>query len=126
MEEWSWKNFTKKEMSCKCCCRHILDEDFMNKLQNLRYKFGKPMIITSGYRCSRHNDAVSSTGLTGVHTTGKAADIRIHGKDAYDLLGLSVYDFSGIGICQTGDRSKRFIHLDTLEDTRIRPTLWSS
>ena len=125
MEEWSWRNFTREEMSCKCCGRHILDEDFMNKLQSVRYAYGKPMIVTSGYRCSKHNNKVSQTGLTGVHTTGKAADIKCYGSDAHELLRIALgFGMRGIGVNQSGDHASRFLHFDTLMDESIRPTLW--
>jgi uncharacterized protein YcbK (DUF882 family) len=100
-----------------------MDPDFLYKLDNLRKDFGKPIIISSGYRCPHHNEAVSSTGLGGPHTTGKACDILVSGHDAYDLLKLVVnHGFKGIGINQKGP--SRFIHLDMI-DSDLRPWLWS-
>lgn len=101
---------------------------FLSYLDELRDRLGKPIIITSGYRSPAYNNKVSSTGFTGAHTTGKAADIAVDRQLAYRLLeiafGMGV--FSGIGIQQKG--SGRFIHLDCLteQDTIApRPTIWS-
>ena len=94
----------------------------MRRLDALRHSFGEPMIVTSGYRCPAHNDNVSTTGLDGPHTTGRAADIGISGAAALDLVLLS--NFGGLGINQKGPHEKRFIHLDDL-DGPTRPRIWS-
>lgn len=124
--KWIWLNFTEKEMSCHHCGKQDMDVVFMNKLQQLRQLYNKPLIISSAYRCPEYNKQVSSSGLTGPHTTGKAVDIIISGKAAYTLLNLIVeLGFTGIGFNQKGLVNKRFIHIDTIEDELIRPNLWS-
>ena len=126
MTDWRWQNFTKEELSCHHCGALIIVPAFMDRLQALRKDYGKPIKITSGYRCSAHNKAVSDTGLTGPHTTGRAVDIQISGRDAYDLLHLALlHGFKGIGISQKGDHGKRFLHLDDIPDTIKRPAIWS-
>ena len=115
--------FSINEFKCSHCGLVEMNTDFLYKLDNLRKDFGKPIIISSGYRCPQHNEAVSSTGLGGPHTTGKACDILVSGHDAYDLLKLVVnHGFKGIGINQKGP--SRFIHLDMI-DSNLRPWLWS-
>lgn len=122
MTEWHWPSFTQAEMSCKCCGANAMLPSFMEKLQQLRNDYGKAMPVASGYRCSKHNAAVSETGLTGPHTLGQAVDISIGHQDAYDLLHLALmHGFTGIGVQQKG--AQRFLHLDTLKDGR--PTVWS-
>lgn len=105
-----------------------MDAAFMALLQRLRDVYG-PISITSGYRCPAHNASVSSTGLTGPHTTGKAVDARVSGHNAHRLLKLALAaGFSGVGINQKGAHGSRFIHLDTLQDGEggaPRPTVWS-
>lgn len=126
MVEWRWPNFSKDELKCKCCGAHVIVEEFLDRLQKLRLDFGKPIKISSGYRCSKHNNEVSDTGLTGVHTTGRAVDIMIDRKNAYDLLHLALlYGFTGVGIKQHGPTETRFLHLDDCPDRMIRPTIWS-
>lgn len=47
-------------------------------LEPLRQHVGKPVIISSGYRCKALNKAVGGVA-TSQHLTGEAADIRING-----------------------------------------------
>jgi uncharacterized protein YcbK (DUF882 family) len=127
MESMSrWRYFAADEFACKHCGHNQIDADFVTRLDNLRHEYGKPMVISSGYRCPEHNAAVSSTGRDGPHVSGKAADIAVSGADARRLLGLAIaLGFSGIGVQQKG--SGRFLHLDDLDDSsnRPRPWLWS-
>ena len=46
-----------------------------NVLQPIRDKYGKPMVITSGYRCKALNKAVGGV-KTSQHVLGQAADIN--------------------------------------------------
>ena len=92
-----------------------MDRTFLSYLDALRHKCGFPLIVASGYRTPKYNDEVSSTGFTGPHTTGKAADIAVSRGNADKLLEM-VYDmgcFTGKGLNQKGEG--RFIHLDILE-----------
>lgn len=97
--------------------------EFMQRLYELREAYGKPMIITSGYRSPDYNKKVAETGSAGPHTTGRAADIAIRGTDAYMLLKLAMErGFTGIGVQQKGE--SRFMHLDDITSP-ARPNLWS-
>ena len=96
-------------------------------LQKLRDKLGKPMKLSSAYRCPEHNSKVSSTGKSGPHTTGMAIDIVCSGKDAWELLSFAMIRskvWKGIGVSQKGKHESRFIHLDTIEADN-RPWVWS-
>lgn len=120
------KHFTPLEFACKHCGDRGIDLAFVAKLDALRARLGFPMPVTSGYRCPIHNQAVSSTGPNGPHTTGQAADIGISGARARALVAAAIIDgFTGIGINQKG--AGRFIHLDTLAEPnhRPRPHIWS-
>ena len=118
----NWKHFSLDEFACKHCGENKIDHDFVSDLDALRAVYGRPIRISSGYRCPDHNEAVSSTGRGGPHTTGRAADILVNGQDAYDLLLLIAgMGFTGIGINQKGVWTSRFIHLDTLQ----RKAVWS-
>lgn len=114
--------FKESEFTCKCGCGQTkMDPLFIAKLNNLRHEYGKPMIVTSGYRCPNHPvEARKASAAPGMHTTGKAADIAVTGADAHRLLTLALEaGFRGIGVNQKG--SGRFIHLDD----RAQPTVWS-
>jgi len=121
------KHFRITEFECRCGCGRVeMNLMFLNALDQLREKYGKPLVVTSGYRCPSYNSKVSSTGPTGPHTTGKAADLRVDRGDAYRLLKLALdAGFTGIGVQQKG--GGRFIHLDLLNDApgQPRPTVWS-
>lgn len=106
--------FSDKELACKCCGVNGIKEEFLEFLTRVRKKFG-PMVVTSGYRCPKHNSKVSSTGKDGPHTTGMAADIYVRGARANTLLKIAYEEgVKGVGVNQKGN--SRFIHLDLLED----------
>lgn len=46
-----------------------------NVLDPLRQAYGKPIVVTSGYRCAKLNKAVGGASSS-QHVTGEAADIR--------------------------------------------------
>lgn len=120
-------SFTVAEMRCHCGCgKADMDHAFMLKLQAVRDVVG-PLVVSSGYRCPEHNAAVSSTGLNGPHTTGKAVDVRCYGTKAHEVLMQALFHtFTGIGVAQKGPYGPRFIHMDTLTpDEGPRPNIWS-
>lgn len=122
------EHFKEYEFRCTCCGANEMKDSFLEKLQLIRYDFGKPMRISSGFRCAAYNDSISSTGPFGPHTTGRAADILISGEDMYELLRLAFrHNMTGIGIKGHGSMASRFLHLDDLlaSKSRLRPTIWS-
>jgi uncharacterized protein YcbK (DUF882 family) len=118
-------NFGRSEVACQHCGRAEMDDDFMWRLQDLREAYGKPMKITSGYRCPNHPIEAGKT-KPGAHASGRAVDIAVSRGEAYALLRLAMrMGFTGIGVQQKGDG--RFIHLDDLTSKEgwPRPTIWS-
>lgn len=122
----SWKFFSLEEFACKHCGVNLIQESFVDKLDTLREAFGKPLKVNSGYRCPEHNNAVSTTGLHGPHTTGRAVDFQLSGADAFDLMKVAFHlnIFMGVGVNQKGVQSSRFVHIDDLL-TPSRPGVWS-
>ncbi len=55
---WPWKNFTQREIACKCCGETFIDPASMDALQRLRDDWGQPVRLTCGHRCPSHNKAV--------------------------------------------------------------------
>ena len=121
--DWTkYPNFKAAEFNCSHCGKNEMKPGFMAKLQALRAAYGKPMRITSGYRCPQHSIEAKKP-KPGTHASGCACDIGIEGADAHRLLTLALAaGFTGIGVQQKG--SGRFIHLDTMEGA-TRPALWS-
>jgi len=128
-----WPNFSFNEMACRETGECDLNEDTMDRLQELRTEYGRGLIITSGYRSSKHSAEAKKKDpegnpRPGAHFTGRAVDIAIRGEDAYMVLALATsLGFTGIGVSQTGD--KRFLHLDDIQSEdnfhAPRPFLWS-
>ena len=102
------KHFYLNEFECPCCHRVMLDEGLLESLERLRRLWGKPIVITSGYRCEKHNLAVG--GVRGSqHTLGKAVDIAVKPIEMSRVVNLArECGFRGIGIYN----EKGFIHLD--------------
>jgi zinc D-Ala-D-Ala carboxypeptidase len=118
--------FHLSEFACKHCGDNKMDQAFLKLVDELRHRYGKPLVVASGYRCSVHNSRVSSTGATGPHTTGQAVDFAIDRANALELLRLALgMGFTGIGVNQKG--GGRFIHVDNLPNApgQPRPTVWS-
>ena len=126
MMDWNTSTyFSQYEFKCSHTGKCDMNPEFIDKLNDLRMAFGKPMTITSGFRDATH-PIEAKKNTPGAHTTGQAADIAVSREDAFHLLSLALSKgFTGIGIQQKG--SGRFIHLDTLKNSpeRPRPTIWS-
>lgn len=123
VKDWTkYDNFKKKEFDCKFSGENMMQTEFMDKLQQLRSVYGKPMHITSGYRSKMHPVERSKSG-SGPHNQGLAADIAVEGADAVRLLNLALQlGFTGIGVQQKG--YGRYIHLDLVKSSS-RPMIWS-
>lgn len=123
----NWRHFQLNEFACHCGCgQNLIDHQFVTELDELRHRLGYPLVITSGYRCPDHNAKVSSTGRTGPHVAGRAADIGVDRTRAYEVLQTALLmKFTGIGVQQKG--GARFIHLDNLPNApgQPRPVVWS-
>ena len=104
------KYFKKSEFKCQCGGKYCngypaeMSSKLINILEELRVYFGKPITITSGLRCSKHNAAVGGVSNS-MHQYGKAADIYIPGVDkakikakAYELgAAYCYYGTAGMG-----------------------------
>jgi len=102
-DEWGlYPHFTKAEMSCKHTGLCLMTHKLMRLLEDIRDVYGKPMIISSGYRDLSHPDE-RTKAKPGEHTMGMAADIRVHSEDALKLLdialGLSVKRIGLLMLC---------------------------
>lgn len=108
--DWSnYPNFERSEFECSHSGKCEMNEKFMEILQKIRTEYGKPIIISSGYRDVTHPVEVIKA-QPGEHAEGMAADIYIRGTDALKLLELALkHGVKRIGLHQQG--SSRFIHL---------------
>lgn len=124
MIDWGkYPNFKAAEFKCQHCGAGGIKTELLDKLQAMRTEYGKPMTITSGYRCPQHPVEAKKT-TPGAHALGLAADIGVQGAEAYKVLQLAMkHGFTGIGVQQKG--TGRFIHVDVATSELPRPTVWS-
>ena len=79
------KNFTVAEFASKDGSRVVIINPLLPEyLQKARDHFGKPMIITSGYRTTSHNAKEGGVSNSN-HVFGNAADVCINGVSVLDL-----------------------------------------
>lgn len=120
---WRWRDFKAAELVCRGSGSILIETDSLDRLQAMRTRWGRPMVVTSGYRSPEHNRAVSSTGLTGPHTTGRAFDIAVPAQLRYEFVRLAFdLGWTGIGVAKT------FVHLDDVPaGTAVipRPMIWT-
>ncbi len=100
--------FHLDEFQCPCCLRVKLHPVLLQKLNDLRHRIQKPIIITSGYRCPVNNEEVG--GVNGsYHLFGMAADIYVAKMSLKELLNAAKdIGFPGIGYYPENN----FLHLD--------------
>jgi zinc D-Ala-D-Ala carboxypeptidase len=110
------KYFSDDEFKCKCCNVAHMDVLFLSQLNLAREFAAIPFVITSGYRCPKHNKEVGSTSHN--HQDGKAVDIQCTDSQSRlkIVMGLIRAGFRRIGI------SKSFIHADSMNDV---PCIWT-
>ncbi|WP_333896260.1 D-Ala-D-Ala carboxypeptidase family metallohydrolase [Brevundimonas aurantiaca] len=108
---WRWPHFSAKELSCKCggrYCRgqYFHNPDFLDGLEAVRGDMGRPLVLTSGRRCERHNKAVDGASRS-QHTIAIAGDVSLMGHDAVALARSAIRaGFRGVGF------GRSFLHLD--------------
>ena len=109
-------HFNLFEFACPCCQKVMLHPVLLVKLTELRKILGRPVSITSGYRCSNYNRKVGGVANS-YHCIGMAADIQVKDINLIELLAYAEErDFSGIGFYE----KKNFLHLDVRPTKRTR------
>ena len=100
---WRWKNFSPAEIACRGSGSLHINEEALDKLQALRDRLGKPLIVRSAYRSRAHNKAVGGAPRS-KHLDGTAFDIAMANHDpvafeaaarAVGFLGFGFYPRSG-------------------------------
>jgi len=108
------KNFSRSEFACPHCGEVEIDPLLVATLQRIRDKAG-PVVVTSGYRCPVHNEAVGGVNNS-QHIYGRAADIYVPGMSQAALLALvremTVNEDIYAGYAYAIKNSKRAVHVD--------------
>ncbi|MGY6535279.1 MAG: YcbK family protein [Pararhodobacter sp.] len=100
---WRWPNFSPAEIACRGSGQLKLHPEALDKLQALRDRLGKPLIVRSAYRSPAHNGNVGGAPRS-KHMDGTAFDIAMSNHDpaafeaaarAVGFLGFGYYPRSG-------------------------------
>ena len=100
---WRWPSFSPAEIACRGTGAIKINTEAMDKLQTLRNRLGKPLIVRSAYRSPSHNRAVGGAKAS-KHMDGTAFDIAMSNHDpaafeatarAVGFLGFGTYPRSG-------------------------------
>ncbi len=108
-----FRYFTLSEFKCNCRkCKNNCNPTFINAklltyLEQMRLHFGKPVVVTSGLRCSKYNRSLKGSSKTSRHLTGMAADVYIEGVKPSEIvsywkslnIGYSYCGTSNMGNC---------------------------
>jgi len=110
---------TEDEYQCSCC--HKLPPDFnpglpsyaylFNSFRRIREEWGKPLKISSGYRCPSHNKAIGGSYLS-VHMFGLALDIDVGTVEEVNRLFNIIVGIDKDLRIGKYTRSGTFIHID--------------
>jgi uncharacterized protein YcbK (DUF882 family) len=115
------RDFSRSKFACRCGCGFdSISEILVAKLQLLRNALGVPIIINSGCRCQKHNEAIGGAKLS-YHTLGLAADIAIPKTPITAGINLKTFFFEAekIGFYGLGYYPEQnFLHVD--EANKIR------
>ena len=106
------------QMACHCCGQVRLDPTLVPLLLAVQDAIGRPLSVSSGFRCKAHNTAVGGA-VGSQHCQGKAADLLCLGRDdqAKIIEQAKIVGFTGIGI----DLNFTFVHVDV----RSLPASWT-
>tara|TARA_Y100000310_G_scaffold304962_2_gene344644 strand:- start:575 stop:997 length:423 start_codon:yes stop_codon:yes gene_type:complete len=119
-EHFQWKEFwcaKARLVQVSALTLHHLE-----KLETLRNQYGKPLIVTSGYRSPSHNKAVG--GAPDSMHLKFATDIHASGvHDAAGTLDQLAALAEGLGFSGIG-RYNTFLHLDCREFIGRAPARW--
>lgn len=111
-------HFREEEMECPCCGKVEMSDHFMQMLEEARQICGFPFVVTSGFRCPKHNVQVGGSQFSS-HLRGMAADLVC--KDNHRRWAM-IYALMKVGFQRFGI-GKDFIHVDS--DVELpSPRIW--
>jgi uncharacterized protein YcbK (DUF882 family) len=100
------KHFDKDQFQCKglACCGHecFIHPLLLDGLETISDLLSEPLLITSAYRCEKHNNAVGGE-IDSYHLNGMAVDLawpkKIKKQNFIDLVeSIPQFKNGGIGI----------------------------
>jgi len=96
-----------------------MDHDLLVMIDKARALYGKPIVVTSGFRTESHNEKVGGVSSSS-HLKGLAIDVAcLKSKDRFKMLtALLEVGFNRIGIAST------FIHVD-VDKNKSQNVIWT-
>ena len=95
-----WEYISAREYMCSHCGKlppglvrtddgswPLIFEYLFTRFADIREAWGRPIQITSGYRCPAHNKAISGTEL-GTHVFGLALDLAVNLDEMDAMVGI--------------------------------------
>lgn len=106
---WRWRNFSPAEIACRGTGQLKLHPEALDKLQALRDRLGKPLIVRSAYRSPEHNASLKGASPRSKHMDGTAFDIAMSNHDpvAFEAVAREI-GFLGFGYYPRSG----FMHID--------------
>lgn len=109
MAGWRWPSFSPREIACKGTGKVLVNHNALDKLQSLRDRLRKPLILTSAYRSPEHNRRVGGA-KNSKHMEGIAFDVRMDNHDPHEFEAAArAVGFTGFGYYVKSG----FMHIDT-------------
>jgi zinc D-Ala-D-Ala carboxypeptidase len=117
------EHFSTWEFECRCsfpdCGEQKVAVELVKRLEAVRKEYGKPITVTSGFRCNKKQESLRAQGYetavgTSSHELGQAADITA--TQLTPLYPVVEKHFQAIG------QARSFLHVDLRDDKRRR---WS-
>lgn len=122
------------EYRCRCCeklppqfdINHLLQcyMYLFDKFDDLRREWGKPLYVTSGYRCPKHNKEVGGSDMS-AHVFGLALDIGFKTADdvgRFVTIAKEVAPDLRLGWRKYLESGQNFVHIDDAFFVWPRPT----
>ena len=96
-----------------------MDHDLLVMIDKARALYGKPIVVTSGFRTESHNKKVGGVASSS-HLKGLAIDVAcVRSKDRFKMLtAILEVGFNRIGIAST------FIHID-VDKNKSQNVIWT-
>ncbi len=114
------RNFRLREFHCRHCQTAKLSPTLIQIMQRIRDETGRPIVITSGYRCPTHNRNVGGAAGS-MHLRGMAADFRIVGMSTEQAYQIALRHFGRGGVA----RGRTFVHGDVRWVIGRPPARWT-
>lgn len=103
------EHFRKEEFACPCCGEARVSEGLVLMLEMIRRAVGVPLVLSSGFRCKKHNGEVGGASMSR-HLIGCAADILLPKNQTYEGFISLLHRFAGEGYEVVKYPSRTYAH----------------